>query len=192
MSARDLDNPIRRIEKAYATILEALGYSTANEHFSTTPERAALAMLEFRKNGDIAGAGKLLEVQYVHEASTLVIEGPIRVTSMCAHHMLPVTGWAWTGYIPEDKVCGLSKMARVVRYLSRQLTIQELLTQQVVQVLQENLEPLGAMCVIKATHGCMAMRGIEEPIAETATSAVRGLFKDDFGAKQEFLHLMEV
>jgi GTP cyclohydrolase IA len=178
------------IAHLYAEILQHLGYDLADEHMQRTPMRAAQAILEFRKNADTEKLEDILSVEFGSQHDSLVQVGPIKVVSMCAHHILPVIGWAWVGYIPDGKVTGLSKLSRLVEHFGRQLTIQERLTQQVVEALEEYLEPLGAMCIIRAEHGCMTMRGVEEPHASTVTSAVRGCFKDDAGAKTEFLTLM--
>jgi GTP cyclohydrolase I len=116
--------------------------------------------------------------------------GPISVTALCSHHVLPWLGTAWVGYLPDGKICGLSKLARIVEFYARQLTLQERVTQEVADALDQHLRPKGVMVVIKATHGCMTMRGVEEPDAETVTSAVRGVFLNEPSARQEFLALM--
>ena len=156
-----------------------------------TGERVQKVLELFAANGDDAHAAELLDAQFDDEHDSLVIVGPIAVTSMCAHHMLPVTGWAWVGYIPNHRVCGLSKLARVVHHYAQQFTVQERVTQQIVNLLQNVLEPLGCMAVIEAEHGCMTIRGVKEPEAVTVTSAVRGVFKTDLDARQEFLALMK-
>lgn len=173
-------------------ILDVLGYDRKDQHFERTGERAAQVFLGYIKNGSDDEAKRLLEVQFIEEGaiSSLVIEGPIRFRSMCAHHLLPVSGWAWVGYLPSARVCGLSKLARIVHYYAKQLTVQERVTQQIADALVTHLEPNGVMVVIRAEHGCMKLRGVEEPLAETTTSAVRGVFKDSAAARNEFLTLM--
>lgn len=179
------------IARAVRTILEELGYDPEDQHMVKTPMRVAKVMELFHANGylDFA-ADDLLQAVFDDEHNSLVLVGPITVTSMCAHHMLPVTGYAWVGYIPNEKVVGLSKLARIVKHYAQRFTIQERVTQNVVDALMRNLEPLGAMCVIDATHGCMTIRGVKEAHATTITSAVRGVFQDDPIARQEFLTLM--
>jgi GTP cyclohydrolase IA len=180
----------KEIEEHYAAVLELLGYDLTDEHVKKTPQRAALALWDFRSNGHDGDVERLLGLDFESQHDSLVQVGPIRVVSMCAHHMLPVTGWGWVGYIPDSKVCGLSKLARVLEHYARQLTIQERLTQQVVEALEQYLSPRGSMCVIRAWHGCMSLRGVEEPSAATVTSAVRGVFLTDQSAKAEFMQLM--
>lgn len=183
-------SPMELLQHHIGQILDVLGYDRYDQHFLRTPERFAQVMLEFRKNGEEEHVSRLLEINFSDDHDSLVQVGPIEVVSFCAHHVLPVTGWAWVGYIPSGRVCGLSKLARIVHHYARQLTVQERVTQQVADALQKHLQPKGAMVVIKAEHGCMHLRGVNEPRALTTTSAVRGVFLEDAGAKQEFLDLM--
>src|SRR5689334_9512829 len=113
------------LEEAVTIILDQLGYEIGDQHFEKTAERVAKVLVGFGKNGDNDHADQLLDVQFDDEHDALVQVGPIQVVSMCAHHMLPVTGWAWVGYIPKGKVCGLSKLARVTHFYARQFTVQE-------------------------------------------------------------------
>lgn len=180
------------IEKSITDILAALGYDISDQHFTRTPKRVAQVLLDLRKNGNPQVVKDLLEVQFIEEGAvnSLVIEGPISYTSMCAHHMLPVTGQAWVGYLPSARVCGLSKLARVTYHFAEQLTVQERVTQQIADALVTHLEPEGAMVVVRAIHGCMSVRGIRERNTETVTSAVRGVFRDSAAARAEFLSLI--
>lgn len=171
-------------------ILVLLGYDTNDQHIQRTPERVAQVLLEFHRNGKEEDVQKLLDVSFDESHDSLVMVGPIRIVSLCAHHMLPVTGDAWVGYLPNARVCGISKLARVAHHYARQLTVQEKLTDQVVDALMEYLDPMGSMCVIKAVHGCMSIRGVGEPNALTTTSSVRGVFLKDADARAEFLSLM--
>jgi len=140
------------------------------------------------ENAEVA---KLLGVQFDDEHDSMVIVGPTAVNAFCAHHMLPFTGRAWVGYIPNSKVVGLSKLSRIVHYYSKRFTLQERITQQVANALDEHLDPLGVMVVIDSNHGCMQMRGVQESEATTMTSAVRGVFKAEHTAKEEFMRLTE-
>jgi len=178
------------IEAHISGILRCLGYDTENQHFDRTPARAAKVLQAFHANGNEAELKAILDVSFSDEHDSLVQVGPIKVVSMCAHHLLPVTGKAWVGYLPKGKVCGLSKLARVVHHFAKQLTVQERVTDQVADALVKYLDPKGAMVVIRAAHGCMSLRGVEEPNALTATSAVRGVFRDEPDARAEFLSLM--
>jgi GTP cyclohydrolase I len=181
----------QEIATAVSTILQNLGYDLTDQHFRRTPERVAKMLSEFRANGDPESVKSLLEVVFTENTiDSVVVEGPITFNSMCAHHMLPVTGTAYVGYLPDKHVCGLSKLARVTYHYASQLTVQERVTQQIADALVEHLKPMGAMVVIKATHGCMSIRGVRERDCETATSVVRGIFKDSAAARNEFLQLV--
>ena len=180
------------IEKAVAVILQELGYDLTDQHTKKTPERVAKVLLGFRENVNDAVAAKLLEAVTDDEHDGLVMVGPIRVTSMCAHHMLPVIGNAWVGYIPDGRVVGLSKLARITHYYSRQFTVQERVTRQIVELLERELQPLGAMVVLKAEHGCMRVRGVEEPNSITVTSSVRGVFRHEASARAEFFEAIKI
>jgi GTP cyclohydrolase IA len=171
-------------------VLENLGYDITDQHFARTPERAAQVLLDFHANGAEDDVAKLLEVSFSDTHDSLVQVGPITYTSFCAHHMLPVTGKAWVGYLPDGKVCGLSKLARVTHHYAHQLTVQERVTQQIADALEKHLAPKGAMVVVEAAHGCMSLRGVQEPEAVTVTSAVRGVFLSESDARAEFLALM--
>lgn len=184
----------KRLAACVDEMLELLGYDTGDQHFGKTGDRVASVLRGFRKNGDPEAVRTLLEVVFTEEGAvdSLVLEGPISYTSMCAHHMLPVTGSAYVGYLPTDRVCGLSKLARVTHHFAAQLTVQERVTQEIADALMAHLAPRGAMVVIRASHGCMAIRGVRERDALTTTSAVRGLFKDSAALRNEFLTLMSL
>jgi len=171
-------------------ILTLLGYNLQDPHFLRTAKRASDVLWAYHSNGDEAAAEKLLDVQFDADYDSLVMVGPINVTSMCAHHMLPVTGQAWVGYLPDGRVTGLSKLSRIVGHYAHQFTVQETVTQQVANALDAYLKPKGAMVVIRAEHGCMSLRGVREPEALTTTSAVRGVFKNEDSARAEFLSLI--
>lgn len=170
-------------------ILTALGYDTDDQHFRDTPERVEKALRLYARNQDDQAARRHLDAVFSDGHDSMVIVGPIRVTSMCAHHMLPVRGFAWVGYIPNERVCGLSKLARIVHHYAKQLTVQERVTQQVVELIDTELAPRGVMVVIEAEHGCMSTRGVEEAEARTVTSAFRGEFREA-AARDEFLTLI--
>jgi GTP cyclohydrolase IA len=182
--------PDQALQHHVGQILDWLGYDREDQHFKRTPERVAQVLLGFHKNGREEQVRKILDVAFSDKHDSLVQVGPIKVTSMCAHHLLPVTGWAHVGYLPNGKVCGLSKLARVVHHYAQQFTVQELVTQQVADALDRYLEPTGCMVVIRAEHGCMKIRGVAEPAAMTVTSAVRGAFLSEDSARAEFLQLM--
>ena len=180
------------IEYAVKVILSQLGYDLGDPHFKRTPERVRKVLEGFHRNGDPEAAKSLLEVQFLEDntVDSLVLEGPISYTSMCAHHMLPVEGVAYVGYLPDQRICGLSKLARITDHFARQYTVQERVTTDIADSLMLHLDPKGAMVVIRAKHGCMTIRGVRELDCETTTSCVRGVFRDSASARNEFLQLM--
>lgn len=137
-----------KIEEAIGTILQELGYDLSDQHFKKTPTRMRKWLELFKRNGTDEEGKKLLEVQFDDEHDSLIVVGPINYESMCAHHGLPVVGQAWVGYIPDQKVVGLSKLARITHHYAKQFTVQERVTQQIANTLWEELEPLGAMVVV--------------------------------------------
>lgn len=185
-------SPFDAIEHHVGQILDNLGYDRNDQHFARTGYRVAQVLLGFKKNGSSSEAAELLERKFIESGSisSLVLEGPIRYTSMCAHHILPVSGWAWVAYLPSQYVSGLSKLARLVNHFARQLTVQERVTQEIADTLEHYLHPLGVMVVIRAEHGCMKYRGVQEPCSMTTTSAVRGAFQRSQAARSEVLMLI--
>jgi GTP cyclohydrolase I len=127
---------------------------------------------------------------FEEDYSNMVLVRDIEFYSMCEHHMLPFFGTAHVAYIPNGKVVGLSKVARVVEVFARRLQVQERLTDQVADALVDALAPHGVGVVIEAAHFCMMMRGVEKQNSKTVTSALRGTFKDDASTRQEFLRLV--
>jgi len=121
----------------------------------------------------------------------MVIVKDIPFTSVCNHHVIPFVGRAWIGYIPNNRIAGLSKFARVVHYFAKRLQVQERLTQQIADEIMHVLDPLGCIVVMEAEHFCMTVRGVQAPGVTTTTSAVKGVFADhDRTAKDEFLRLI--
>lgn len=173
-------------------ILKELGYDNSDPHFKRTGDRVARWLVDFYKNGTSEHVAQLLEVVFPEDVpETLVIVGPTEYRSMCAHHMLPVVGKAWVGYLPSEGICGLSKLSRLVEYFASQLTVQERVTQQIADAIDTHLNPLGCMVVVQAEHGCMSFRGIRNNDVSTVTSAVRGVHKESAAARNEFLSLMK-
>ncbi|MBM7051615.1 MULTISPECIES: GTP cyclohydrolase I FolE [unclassified Rothia (in: high G+C Gram-positive bacteria)] len=175
--APEIDQP--RIEAAVREILAAIGEDPDRDGLVDTPARVARAYAEMFV-GLHQDPAEILGTTFDIEHSELVLVKDIPFYSTCEHHLVPFHGVAHIGYIPGSggKVTGLSKLARTVDVFARRPQVQERLTTQVVEALEENLKPLGAIVVVQAEHMCMSMRGVKKPGAKTVTSAVRGALRD--------------
>ena len=173
-------------ERAAEELLEAIGVDPHDEHLRETPRRVARAYSELLSREPFTATTFPNDEGY----DELVVVQGIPLQSLCMHHLLPFHGVAHVAYLPDRRVVGLSKLARVVEYFSRDLQIQERLTTQVADWIEEELEPKGAGIVIEAEHMCMSLRGVQKPGARTVTSALRGALKDDARTRQEFLSLI--
>lgn len=178
------------ISGAAKAILVALGEDTRREGLQETPERVARSMQELTRgyHDDPTTWWKTFDAE---GADQMICQWDIPLYSMCEHHMIPFTGYAHIGYIPKDVICGLSKLKRVVDLYARRLQVQERLTRQIAEFLEEELTPRGVIVVVEAEHLCMTMRGVQAPGTRTTTSAVTGDFLDTSqGSREEFLRLM--
>lgn len=177
------------LKNAYRTIITDLGEDANREGLEKTPERVAKAM-QYLTQGYQMDARAILESAKFHETySEMVIVKDIELYSMCEHHMLPFYGKAHVAYIPNGYITGLSKIARVVDCYARRLQVQERMTHQVLDVIQETLNPLGVAVVIEANHLCMMMRGVQKQNSVTTTSAFSGQFQNN-STRSEFLRLI--
>ena len=170
---------------AVTALLRALGKDPADPHLAGTPRRVADAYAELL----IPRQFDLTTFPNDEGYNELVLATDLPVQSLCEHHLLPFTGVAHIGYLPGDRILGLSKFARVLEMFARDLQVQERLTQQVADWLQDNLAPRGVGVVIEAEHLCMSLRGVQKPGARTITSALHGVVRDDPRTRQEFLAL---
>jgi len=179
----------RILSENYRSTLEALGEDPEREGLLKTPERVAKAM-QFITQGYGMDAGDILRSALFHESySEMVLVKDIELYSLCEHHMLPFFGKAHIAYIPNGIITGLSKIAHVVECFSRRLQVQERLTHQILDVIQETLKPLGVGVVIEAQHLCMMMRGVQKQNCTTTTSAFSGQFMKN-ETRSEFLKLI--
>lgn len=173
----------------YKTSIELLGEDTGREGLLKTPERVAKAM-QFLTEGYQMDAKAILEgAKFTEAYSEMVIVKDIELYSLCEHHMLPFFGKAHIAYIPNGYITGLSKLARVVDVYSRRLQVQERLTHQILDAIQETLQPQGVGVVIEAQHLCMMMRGVQKQNSVTTTSAFSGQFEDG-RTRNEFMRLI--
>ena len=184
------DKKIDSIEQAYRDLLEAIGENPERQGLMKTPARAARA-LEFLTQGYRQSVAEIVNgAIYDSDASEIILVKDIELYSMCEHHLLPFIGRAHVAYIPNGKVIGLSKMARMVDVFARRLQIQENLTTQIADALMDVLSPEGVAVVIEAKHLCMMMRGVEKQNSIMKTSCLLGCFKDSATTRSEFLSLL--
>lgn len=184
----------KRIEELmghYREILRLLGEDPEREGLIKTPERVAKAMSFITKGYAQDPIAILRSAMFKEEYQQMVLVKDIELFSVCEHHMLPFIGKAHVAYIPNGHITGLSKIARVVECFARRLQVQERLTVQIRDSIQQALNPLGVAVVIEASHTCMQMRGVEKQRSVTTTSAFTGCFLSDLRTREEFMQLIK-
>ncbi|UKO99693.1 GTP cyclohydrolase I FolE [Nostoc sp. UHCC 0870] len=176
--------------QAVRTLLIGLGEDPDREGLLDTPKRVVKA-LQFLTKGYHESLDELLNgAVFTEDANEMVLIRDIDIFSSCEHHILPIIGRAHVAYIPNGKVIGLSKIARICEMYARRLQVQERLTLQIADALQGLLKPQGVAVVVEASHMCMVMRGVQKPGSWTVTSAMRGVFADDARTREEFMNLV--
>lgn len=185
------DAKIEQLKFHYGEIIKLIGEDPTREGLLKTPERVAKAM-SFLVNGYEQDPKEiLLSAKFKEEYKQMVIVRDIELYSMCEHHMMPFIGKAHVAYIPNGYITGLSKIARVVEAYSRRLQVQERLTVQIRDCIQQALSPMGVAVVIEASHTCMQMRGVQKQNSTTTTSAFTGVFLSQLQTREEFIHLIK-
>ena len=184
------DKVTAELQNHYQEILRLLGEDPGREGLLKTPMRVARAMQFLTKGYQEDGAEILRSAMFKEEYHQMVVVKDIELYSMCEHHMLPFYGKAHVAYIPDGYITGLSKIARVVETLARRLQVQERLTVQIRDCIQDTLHPLGVAVVIEAAHMCMQVRGVQKQNSVTTTSAFTGTFLKDIRTRNEFMTLI--
>jgi len=173
-------------EQAVKTLLRHIGENPERDGLQDTPKRVVKALKEMT-SGYSTDIAALLNVKFDVAFDEMVVLNNIAFNSLCEHHMLPFIGTATVGYIPNEGVVGISKLARLVEAHAQRLQVQERMTQDIAQDLQHRLDPVGVGVIIKAHHQCMSCRGIRKLNTEMVTSALTGAMKDNSAARAEFL-----
>ena len=180
----------RELSEHYREILRLLGEDPTREGLLKTPLRVARSMQFLTKGYQEDGAEIIRSAMFREEYHQMVVVKDIELYSLCEHHMLPFYGKAHVAYIPDGYITGLSKIARVVETYARRLQVQERLTVQIRDCIQETLHPLGVAVVIEAAHMCMQVRGVQKQNSVTTTSAFTGAFLKDIRTRNEFMTLI--
>lgn len=186
------DEATAALAENYKKILDLLGENSEREGLLKTPERVAKSMQFLTQGYNMDGAEILRSAMFKEEYQQMVIVKDIELYSMCEHHLLPFYGKAHVAYIPNGYITGLSKIARVVECYARRLQVQERLTVQIRDCIQDTLHPLGVAVVIEASHMCMQIRGVQKQNSVTTTSAFTGAFLKDVRTRSEFMDLIGV
>ena len=184
-----MSDPNGAIARLVAQLLQELGEDACREGLERTPERVAKALRYLTSGYQMKVEDVLNEALFVEDYDEMVVVKDIDFFSLCEHHILPFIGKAHVAYMPRKKIVGLSKIPRLVEMYARRLQVQERLTTQIANTLNDVLQPRGVAVVIEAVHFCMVMRGVEKQNSKTITSALRGTFRDDARTRDEFLRL---
>ncbi|CAF1284790.1 unnamed protein product [Rotaria sordida] len=180
---------ISAITRSYEGILGSIGEDPSRQGLLKTPKRAAEALVFFTKGYEQTIRDVVSDAIFDEECENMVVVKEIDIYSLCEHHMVPFFGKVSVGYLPNKRVLGLSKIARIVEVFSRRLQVQERLTRQIAEAIAEAIEPRGVAVIVECLHMCMIMRGAEKVNSRTTTSAMLGVFREDPKTREEFLTL---
>jgi GTP cyclohydrolase I len=192
--AQDLDRAPERnpeFEALVHRMVELIGENPEREGLLKTPQRVANSLTWLTRGYDLDVADVVGDAVFEEGHSSMVMVRDIELYSLCEHHLLPFFGKAHIAYIPNGRIVGLSKLPRIVEVFARRLQVQERLTEQIAQAVEDVLAPSGVGVVIECYHLCMMMRGVQKQNSQTVTSAVRGLFRSDPRTREEFLSLTQ-
>jgi GTP cyclohydrolase I len=184
------DETISELAAHYKEILRLIGENPEREGLIDSPVRIAKAMQFFTHGYDLEPENIIKSAIFTEDYKQMVLVKDIEIYSLCEHHLVPIVGKAHVAYIPNGKIVGLSKIPRVVDAYARRLQVQERLTKQIKDCIQNTLNPLGVAVVIEASHTCMTLRGVQKANAVTTTSAFSGIFLKDEKTRNEFLNLI--
>jgi len=180
---------LKSLSSFYQGILSSIGEDPSRQGLLKTANRAAEAMLFFTKGYEQWMSDVVNDAIFDEQCEDMVIVKDIDIYSLCEHHLVPFFGKVSVGYLPKSKVIGLSKVARIVEVYSRRLQVQERLTRQIAQAIEEAVEPRGVAVIVECVHMCMVMRGAQKVNSHTTTSSMLGVFREDHKAREEFLTL---
>jgi len=183
------DHMIDTISKKFREILEVLTFNLEDQQIEGTPNRWAKMMVNELLTGCYDEEPHITVFKNTKKYDEMVFLGPIEIKSLCSHHFIPFRGNAYVAYIPEDYVCGISKLSRVVSWFMRRPQIQEELTKQIADYIEEKINPKGCAVYIEAQHECMILRGVEENNSWMKTSDLRGRFRNS-DTRQEFFSML--
>ena len=186
------DETISELAAHYKEILRLIGENPEREGLIDSPIRIAKAMQFFTHGYDLEPENIIKSAIFTEDYKQMVLVKDIEIYSLCEHHLVPIVGKAHVAYIPNGKIVGLSKIPRVVDAYARRLQVQERLTKQIKDCIQNTLNPLGVAVVIEAQHLCMSMRGVQKQNAVTTTSDFTGAFLKNKSTREEFMHLIGV
>lgn len=192
LTEKEIQKKQTKLEKVFVQMIETLGYDTNDQQLQDTPKRMAKMYVRELFQGSFTEEPKMTVFENTEHCDSMVFLGDISVKSTCSHHFVPFLGKAYIAYIPDKKIVGISKLARVVKWFMRRPQIQEELTKQISDYIEEKLNPKGVAVYIEAQHLCMIARGVEEYNSMMKTSDLRGVFMENPETRNEFFQMVKI